>query len=203
MQVLPGIEYVDDTAPAHVYVLDDNGALTLIDTGLPDEGPKVLDYLKRTGRRPEAVRQIVLTHRHGDHAGALPVLVQATGATVYAHEAEADAIAEKAPVDVRLRDGDAVPVFEGLVALHTPGHTPGHICLHLPVRRVLFTGDALLNRGTLTGPVPQYTPDLARAHASLREKLAHLAFDTLCVAHGDVILKGADAQVRALLATLT
>jgi ABC-type enterochelin transport system substrate-binding protein len=30
MQVVPGIEYVDETNPAHIYVLDDGGDITLV-----------------------------------------------------------------------------------------------------------------------------------------------------------------------------
>src|SRR5262245_17167354 len=134
MQVVPGIEYVDDTSPAHVYVLDDGGEITLIDAGLPDEAPKVLAYLQRTGRTPRQVRRIVLTHRHGDHAGAVPDLVEATGADVYAHADEADALARQpnaAYEIVHVADGDVIPVFEGLRAIAVPGHTTGHLCFYL------------------------------------------------------------------------
>jgi glyoxylase-like metal-dependent hydrolase (beta-lactamase superfamily II) len=213
MQVVPGIEYVDETSPAHVYLLDDGGEITLIDAGLPDDAPKVLAYLERTGRKPSQVKRIVLTHRHGDHAGAVAALVAATGAEVFAHPDEAGAIAsaslrpgaQTAPLvkEIKpLQDGDVVPVFEGLRAVHTPGHTAGHLCLYLPERKVLFTGDAMLNRGGVSGPNPQFTPDLPRAHASLRERIAPLEVETLCVAHGDVIAHGAGPMVRAAIAAL-
>jgi glyoxylase-like metal-dependent hydrolase (beta-lactamase superfamily II) len=202
---MPGIEYVDDTSPAHVYVLDDGGTITLIDAGLPSEAPKVLAYLERTERTPQQVERIVLTHRHGDHAGAVPGLVAATGAAVYAHGDEADALARQPdmPQEItRLQDGDVLPVFEGLRAIAVPGHTSGHLCFYLPERKVLFTGDALLNRGGISGPVPQYTADLASAHAALREKIAGLEVETLCVAHGEVITGGASDQLRQAIAAL-
>jgi glyoxylase-like metal-dependent hydrolase (beta-lactamase superfamily II) len=203
MQVVPGIEYVDETSPAHIYVLDDGGDLTLIDAGLPNEAPKVLAYLERTGRTPQQVNRIVLTHRHGDHAGAVPDLVAATGAAVYAHEDEAAALAGQAgmPEEIhRLEDGDVLPVFEGLRALAVPGHTSGHLCFYLPERKVLFTGDAMLNRGGVSGPNPQFTPDLPGARAALQEKIAPLEVETLCVAHGDVIPAGATPLVRQAIA---
>jgi glyoxylase-like metal-dependent hydrolase (beta-lactamase superfamily II) len=205
MQVVPGIEYVDETSPAHIYVLDDGGEITLIDAGLPNEAPKVLAYLEKTGRTPQQVRRIVLTHRHGDHAGAVKDLVAATGATVYAHGDEAEALAQQ-PDGVqgihRVEDGAVIPVFEGLRAIATPGHTSGHLCFYLPERKVLFTGDAMLNRGGVSGPVAQYTPDIARAHVSLRERIAPLDVETLCVAHGDVIPSGAGTQVRQAIGAL-
>lgn len=206
MQVQPGIEYVDDTSPAHIYVLDDGGEITLIDAGLPNEAPKVLGYLERTGRKPSQVKRIVLTHRHGDHAGAAAELVKATGAELYAHEDEAAALAsqEGMPKQIhRLADGDVVPVFEGLRAIEVPGHTTGHLCFYLPQRKVLFTGDALINRGTMTGPVPQYTADLASAHRALRERIAPLEVEALCVAHGEVIPSGATQPLRQMIASLS
>ena len=205
MQVLPGIEYVDDTSPAHVYVLDDGGELTLIDAGLPNEAPKVLAYLEKTRRKPSQVKRIVLTHRHGDHAGAVPNLVKATGAEVYAHEDEAAAVSaqEGAPNEIkRLKDGDVVPVLGGLRAIEVPGHTTGHLCFYLPRHKALFTGDALINRGEMTGPVAQYTSDVSRAHQSLKDKIAPLDVEALCVAHGDVVTTGAAAPLRKMIAAL-
>lgn len=205
MEVVSGIEYVDDTSPAHVYVLDDGGEITLIDAGLPNEAQKVLAYLQRTGRKPEDVKRILVTHRHGDHAGAVPELAAATGAAVYAHPDEAAALAQQpnAPQSIgRIEDGDVIPVFEGLRAIEVPGHTTGHLCFYLPERKVLFTGDAMLNSGQVSGPVAQYTPDLPLAHASLRQKIASLDVDTLCVAHGTVIPHGAGEQVRQAIASL-
>ncbi len=186
-------------------MLDDAGEITLIDAGLPGEAPKVLAYLERTGRTPQQVKRILLTHRHGDHAGAVKDLAAATGAPVYAHGDEADALAAQADGIAgiqRLEDGAVLPVFEGLRAIATPGHTSGHLCFYLPQRKVLFTGDAMLNRGGVSGPVAQYTPDPQRAHASLREQIAPLDVETLCVAHGDVIVGGAGPQVRQAIGAL-
>ena len=42
--------------------------------------------------------------------------------------------------------------------LETPGHAPSHVCLHLPERRLLLSGDHLLGRVALYFD-PGYTPD--------------------------------------------
>jgi glyoxylase-like metal-dependent hydrolase (beta-lactamase superfamily II) len=49
-----------------------------------------------------------------------------------------------APVSRELLEGDTVAV-DGFAfqVLHTPGHTPGSICLYLPERDLLFSGDTL------------------------------------------------------------
>jgi len=103
----------------------------------------------------------------------------------------------------RIDDGDTIPVFEGLRAIATPGHTSGHLCFYLPEQKVLFTGDAMLNRGGISGPVAQYTPDMTRALTSLREKIAPLDVETLCVAHGDVIATGVGPQLRQVIGVLS
>lgn len=44
-----------------------------------------------------------------------------------------------------LKGGDVLAFGdESLSVIHTPGHSPGSVCLHLPDRGVLFTGDHLL-----------------------------------------------------------
>jgi hypothetical protein len=60
----------------------------------------------------------------------------------------------------------------------------------------------MLNRGGVSGPNPQFTPDPQAASDSLREKIAPLDVETLCVAHGDVIPSGAGAQVQQAISAL-
>ncbi len=43
------------------------------------------------------------------------------------------------------KDGDKVNVGRfAFECIHTPGHEPGHLCLYLPERNLLFTGDHIL-----------------------------------------------------------
>ncbi|MGG2465440.1 MBL fold metallo-hydrolase [Streptomyces sp. RGM 3693] len=69
----------------HVYLvaLPDDG-YAAVDTGLPGSAPAILDAVAQLGGRPEALRQIVLTHCHVDHMGSAADLVAATGARVLA-----------------------------------------------------------------------------------------------------------------------
>lgn len=75
-------------------------------------------------------------------------------------------------VDVRLRDGDPLPIpGRDLVVLYTPGHTPGHSCFVSASERLVFTGDHLLpdqfagvglGGPTATNPLRDYRASLAR-----------------------------------------
>ncbi|MFJ6211737.1 MBL fold metallo-hydrolase [Streptomyces sp. NPDC092296] len=100
-------------------------------------------------------------------------------------------------VDVELHDGDTLDGWgEPVHVLHVPGHTPGGIALHLPTGGgVLFPGDliATAEHRAILGPI---NVDRAAAIASFR-RLAALEPDTLCVPHGDPILRGAGPVLRA------
>jgi|MTBAKMStandDraft_1061839.scaffolds.fasta_scaffold07328_3 glyoxylase-like metal-dependent hydrolase (beta-lactamase superfamily II) len=136
----------------------------IIDPG--GEAEKILAAIAALGVR---IRYIFNTHGHADHIVANTELRQALDAPVCVHEADADfftrpevrAAAKRelgleapAGVDVRLKDGDSIPVGRLAVrVLHTPGHTPGSCCFL--VGGDLFTGDTLfvgdVGRTDLTG----------------------------------------------------
>ena len=78
-------------------------------------------------------------------------------------------------------DGDEV---FGLQVVDTPGHTPGHIAIFDADSRVLVAGDALNSTfDGLTGPTPEFTPDMPTAEESVR-KLAALQPQVILVGHG-------------------
>jgi glyoxylase-like metal-dependent hydrolase (beta-lactamase superfamily II) len=211
---------------SNVYLLvDEVKGLTLIDTGMPGRADAILHHVADLGYEPADVQRIVLTHYHMDHAGSLAVLVARTGARVLAHLDEALLVEGQRPpalaargvvgrtmrtltplmggrptaVDERLTHGDVIPVLSGLRVLHTPGHTPGSICLHLPARGVLFTGDTLLTgwRGGVQGPSPLFALDIQQARASARA-LAGLDFNVLAPGHGPPIAGKAGKEVRRI-----
>ena len=73
------------------------------------------------------IRGVLNTHEHHDHIGGNEPVIQATGATLYAHHQATDKIPN---VDIGLRAGDSVQVGTSveLITLDTPGHTFCHSC---------------------------------------------------------------------------
>ena len=145
----------------------------LIDSGVASSEKIILNYLKATGRSPEEISTLILTHAHPDHIGAAAAIKRISGCTVAAHAAEkawiedVDLQAKERPVpgfhslvggsvqvDRTLRDGDVLHLENGLTlqVLHTPGHSPGSISLWLAEDGALFSGDAV----PIAGDMPIY-----------------------------------------------
>jgi glyoxylase-like metal-dependent hydrolase (beta-lactamase superfamily II) len=103
------------------------------------------------------VSEIVLTHGHFDHIGAVDLLRREFDAKVSIHEADADFLQNPdlncsslmsynnitvSPADRLLKDGDIISFGENsLTVMNTPGHTQG--CIVLLGDSVAFTGDTI------------------------------------------------------------
>jgi glyoxylase-like metal-dependent hydrolase (beta-lactamase superfamily II) len=181
--------------------------VVVVDTGVPGSDAAILGVLEELGRSADDVTDIVVTHADGDHVGGLAALVEATGATVWASEPEADVIEGLAParsgdvqrrtgVDRRFQPGATIPLHGGIETHDTHGHTVGHVSLLLPTERILIAGDAINNRGGLGGSPPQNTANADDARAAVTA-LAALRPDTIVFGHGPSIVGGAAAQLEA------
>ena len=144
-----------------------------------DPGPNHAGHLHEVARTAGAVGAIAITHDHPDHApGALP-LAEVTGAPVYA--------ARPAEGMERIRDGDLVSAGQTtLSVVAAPGHTPDHLTFHEARSGSLFTGDAVLGRGTSVIDPPE--GDLAAYLRTLR-RLRELSPRTIYPGHGPVVLR--------------
>lgn len=179
------------------YILVRGGEAAVVDTGTEGSDTEIAAALDGIGLGWDAVGHVIVTHRHGDHAGsAAAVLDAASDATGYAGAADIAAIGVPRPLTA-VADGE--DVF-GLRIVTTPGHTAGHIAVLDEAGGILVAGDALgTSGGTVSGSNPQFTEDEAAAAASVA-KLGALTFETLLVGHGDPIMSGASALVAALAA---
>jgi glyoxylase-like metal-dependent hydrolase (beta-lactamase superfamily II) len=186
--------------------------ITLVDTGLPGSEETIFATVEGLGRSRNDIKVVLLTHADGDHVGALPAIVEATGAKVYVPEGEAEIVegtkptragdtVPAVPVERRLRDGETLSLHGGIQVVGTPGHTLGHVAYYLPREGVLLAGDCLNNVEGLAGSMPQYTTDAEQARASVR-RVAELRPGTICFGHGPSIVGKAADRLDALAAEI-
>jgi len=182
--------------------------ICLIDSGVAGSEKIILDYLKRTGRSPEEISRLILTHAHPDHIGAAAAIKRICGCTVAAHAAEkawiedVDLQAKERPVpgffslvggsvqvDRTLQDGEMLHLEGGLTlrVLHTPGHSPGSLSLWLAEDGALFTADAV----PIAGDMPLYQ-DIQASVRSI-EKLSCIPEIKLLLAAWDEPRRGSEA----------
>ena len=199
--------------------------VTLIDAGLPKRTPKLRAAIAER-RGGAALTDVLVTHHHYDHIGSLDPIAS-EGVTVWAHPLDAPVIrgvrpppapasrgrldrvgvsiaGRLSPKDVRARvdrevsDGEQIPIGDGFIAHHTPGHTAGHLSFLYPSKKILFVGDAAANMlGRLAPPFGLYSED----HEAVKRSIATLAgldFDVACFGHGRVLIGGAAAKFRRL-----
>jgi glyoxylase-like metal-dependent hydrolase (beta-lactamase superfamily II) len=144
-----------------------------------DPGPEIDSHLREVARTAGRVGAILLTHDHPDHAPGAVRLAELTGAPIAAIR----------PPDggERLRDGERVGPAASLVVVATPGHTPDHASFFVEGDRALFTGDAVLGRGTSVIDPPE--GDLAAYLRSLH-RMRELRPATIHPGHGPLVLDG-------------
>jgi hydroxyacylglutathione hydrolase len=137
------------------YIVGDEETRTgaLIDPG--DEAARIALAVERIGLD---IGQIIVTHAHIDHVGAIAPLVDEYLCPVVMHE-EAEAMLKTMPqqammmgfrfgkvprVDRHIGDNEVLEVGSlRLRSLYTPGHAPGHLAFYEEEQRIVFSGDAL------------------------------------------------------------
>jgi glyoxylase-like metal-dependent hydrolase (beta-lactamase superfamily II) len=208
---------------ANIFLLIDGDELTLIDTGFKGRAASVLSEIMKMGYTPSSIKRILITHHHIDHVGSLFALKKASGATIFAHQADIPYINGTLPhpgpikrgasgrllalalkfwentpldVDVSLKEGEELPVLGGIEVVHTPGHTPGCISFLLPKEGVVIVGDLLSHGSVLRLPAKDFTIDPVKEIESIG-KLATLDFETICFGHGKPIVGGALPVIRS------
>jgi len=88
--IAPGIHRIED-AHTNWYLVEEDGALTIVDAGVPQTSwPLLHDALRQLGRSPADVRALVLTHAHFDHIGFAEQARRELGVPVYVHEADVE-----------------------------------------------------------------------------------------------------------------
>jgi glyoxylase-like metal-dependent hydrolase (beta-lactamase superfamily II) len=187
------------------FLLDAADRVILVDTGASDaDADIIMDAIKDMGREHADLKLCVLTHRHGDHTGGLKKLKKTLKFQVMAHELDMPAIQKSSGYDVEhvVKGGERLPDCGGINVLHTPGHTAGHISLHLPQKKTLIAGDAILSAGEHLVVSPTYLcSDPDAASESVKRLIAmNLDLERLLVGHGDDVYEGAKNNLGRIFA---
>jgi glyoxylase-like metal-dependent hydrolase (beta-lactamase superfamily II) len=224
-----GVHALGGSKGGHVraFLLEEADELTLVDTLFEGDARHVLAAIRALGRKPGDLKRIAITHAHRSHLGGLATLKRATGATVLAHEWEADIVAgERRAQPVGLKPTRPFrtwpfqvgiflgrpkhepcpvdePLREGdmvgpLHTLHAPGHSPGHLAFHWPERDLLIAGDAIATWPRFEGGWPAFNLNLEQQQESLR-RFAALEPAIVGVGHGDAIAERAAERVHELV----
>lgn len=211
--------------PVNCYLIEEEKTLTLIDAALPYSAKGILEVAQQIGK---PIENIVLTHAHGDHVGALDELRSALpGVTVSISIRDARLLTGdrtldpgepdtpirggvpknvKTVPDVLLREGDRIGSLE---AVSAPGHTPGSMAFLDTRSNALIAGDAFQTRGgvAVSGTIKPWFPFPAwatwnreTALASAR-KLAALKPQLLAVGHGPMIENPVSVIEKAIAET--
>ncbi len=84
MRVADGIERIHENV-INVYLVEEAGKLTVVDTGFPGNWPLLVAGLAGIGHTLADVQAILITHAHVDHVGMAERLRRASGAPVRVH----------------------------------------------------------------------------------------------------------------------
>lgn len=114
---------------AGVIVVLGGKTIGVVDSGYEDTPERFLfPFIQEQGRSLAEIATVVNTHRDGDHVLGNTKIKEQTGAEVFVHEADAEAVAT---ADHQLSHGETIPLGDRLfTVIHTPGHTPGKTDLY-------------------------------------------------------------------------
>jgi len=181
----------------------------VIDPG--DDPQEILARLEKHGLTP---KQILCTHTHIDHVGAIYELQERAETPASIHKADL-LLFEKLDVQAQwigipmpkrgtiehfVEDGGAVACHGVEVGvIHTPGHTPGSASFHLAGdRNILFTGDTLFAQSI--GRTDLWGGSHPQIIASIQKKLMTFDDDTLVISgHGQSTTIGHERRYNPFL----
>jgi steroid delta-isomerase-like uncharacterized protein len=206
----------------NVYLIEDDGAVTVFDAGISD----MTDAVAAAGARLGGIKRVVLSHADADHRGAAPGL----GAPVFCHPAEREAAESseslrpyhdpsKLDPHGRFLLGRLLPVWDGgpvkiagtveegqeiagFKVIDLPGHAPGLIGLFRESDRLALVSDCVYTLDIQTGikghvrvPNAAFNIDTEQARASIR-KLAELEPAAAWTGHADPVTGNVRAQLE-------
>jgi len=205
----------------HIYLIDGEDELALIDSGAGVDVGLVLSNIEKDGLKPERIKKIILTHHHADHSGGCKKIKDMTPARVYIHQDGAELVEEGKEeemglvvakksglyspgytfnpfkVDCRIEDDQIISVGRlNLKAIHTPGHSKDSTCFYMDDGscKILFSGDVVLFKGEIG--LLNLPGSSLKDYRKNFSKVASLSFDALLPGHGVFVLKEGKQHVE-------
>ncbi len=104
MQLAPSLHRLGSSSLVNSYLVEDAGAITVIDAGLRGLWKDLLRELEAMGRSPVDIRALLLTHGDVDHLGFAERLRQEHGVPVFVAAADAAEARGEVPKPAAVRD---------------------------------------------------------------------------------------------------
>jgi len=211
----------------HVYLIDGENELALIDTGVGIEVEKIFANIEDDGFDPINIKKVILTHTHADHAGGCKKMKEMLNCAIFVPLNEIDlfergtdeelglTIAKESGIypvdyvfphcfaDVAVSNGDNIQVGElQLKAINVPGHSSGSTCYFLEYKekRILFTGDVVFYDGEI-GLLNYWGSNLAD-YRNYINRLANLSVDALLPGHKLFTLRNGQQHIDRSISAL-
>jgi len=197
----------------NIYTYREGEETYLIDTGFSRTAKPIVRAFRKANVPLARVGKVLLTHHHLDHMGGAAYLLENASVPLACHADDAPFVDGRtkprmplmmrlfvrtcpAPVAIVLKDGDRVGPLR---VVHVPGHTPGEVAFYHPARKILFSGDSVVERkGQLTLPAAKYAANLGQAVQSL-DRLRALDVEVLLPGHGVPVTKGVASLLDDLI----
>lgn len=186
------------------YLLVDEQGLILVNVGMEQNAPMVVDAIRKLGFDPSRIRYVLITQAHADHAGGAALIKAQSAAEILAGEADlpqlkagglgdyafGDELPYQAVAEPRgLRHGEVVQCGKlKLETLATPGHTPGCSSWRLTIEetaapiQVLFQGSISVLADAVLTDNPKY-PGVVADYRQTFERLAACKVDYVLPDH--------------------
>ncbi len=195
------------------YTFLEGNETYLIDTGFARRAKPIVRAFQTANVPLASVDKLLLTHHHIDHTGGAAYLCETTKAPISCHRDDVPFVdgrvkppmpflmrlfmrTHPAPVAVTLNDGDRIGP---LLVVHAPGHTPGEVVFYHATRKILFSGDAVVERkGQLTIPAARFASSLEQAVHSL-SRIRELDAEILLPGHGIPVTKDIRSHLDDLI----
>lgn len=205
------LSFMPSFFPVNCFLVEEKTSLTLVDAAMPFS---VNGIMKMVHHLKKPIKQIVLTHAHEDHIGAVdklksilpdvPVYLSERDAKLLDGDLSVNADEPQTPIkggvpkkmktrpDIWLKEGDRIGSLE---AIFTPGHTPGSMSFLDRRNGNVIVGDAFQTKGgmAVSGTIKIRFPFPALAtwdkQTALQsaKKLHALNPSLLAVGHGSMV----------------